>query len=212
MLYLIKSSNYLKIGYTSNLKTRLQDYNTHNPDYILLDTCNGNLNDEAAIHNILKEYQYRSEWFHYNKKILDIWEECKVLINSGKQLQKTKSKKLSPLQFINSLQGENKVLEALKYLKKDVNTKYRIDILIYLCQFVNYNSGTLNLPDNFKKDITELFKLDYTQVCQTINLFIKLGLIEGNNKYIVISKNLLKFNSSKSKSEFMLNIKNMLKL
>jgi hypothetical protein len=38
MLYLIKSSKYLKIGYTDNLIDRLKQYDTHNPDYELIST------------------------------------------------------------------------------------------------------------------------------------------------------------------------------
>ena len=33
MIYLIKSNNYLKIGYTSNIQSRTKAYNTHNPNY-----------------------------------------------------------------------------------------------------------------------------------------------------------------------------------
>lgn len=41
MLYLIKSGNYIKIGYSENLEKRLQSYNTHNPNYQLIDTIEG---------------------------------------------------------------------------------------------------------------------------------------------------------------------------
>jgi len=40
MLYLIKSTEYLKIGYTDNLDSRLKQYDTHNPNYELLGTQN----------------------------------------------------------------------------------------------------------------------------------------------------------------------------
>ena len=33
MLYLVKSNSALKIGSTNNLKLRMKDYKTHNPDF-----------------------------------------------------------------------------------------------------------------------------------------------------------------------------------
>ena len=47
MLYLIKSGKYLKIGYAKDVSKRLKDYYTHNPDYQLLDTSEGNLKMET---------------------------------------------------------------------------------------------------------------------------------------------------------------------
>ena len=50
MLYLIKSRDRFKIGYTSNLKKRLNTYLTHNPDIELLAYKQGNKNDEKELH------------------------------------------------------------------------------------------------------------------------------------------------------------------
>ncbi len=40
MLYLIKSTKYLKIEFTDNLNNRLKQYDTCNPEYELLGTQN----------------------------------------------------------------------------------------------------------------------------------------------------------------------------
>jgi predicted GIY-YIG superfamily endonuclease len=37
MLYLIESGDYYKIGTTTDIKRRMQDYRTHNPDVELID-------------------------------------------------------------------------------------------------------------------------------------------------------------------------------
>lgn len=37
MIYLIESGNFYKIGFTENLKSRMKQYTTHNPDYRLID-------------------------------------------------------------------------------------------------------------------------------------------------------------------------------
>lgn len=69
LTYLIQQGNYLKIGYTSNLKNRLKQYDTHNMYYKLLYVINGNC--EKELHEMFKEYHYKKEWFHKNKEILN---------------------------------------------------------------------------------------------------------------------------------------------
>jgi hypothetical protein len=47
MLYLIQSLNYYKIGYTSNLKSRMDAYKTMNPHVVLLGIKEGTQKDES---------------------------------------------------------------------------------------------------------------------------------------------------------------------
>ena len=56
MLYLLKSGNYLKIGYAKNIEERMKLYTTHNPDFELLDTKEGTLLDEKELHRICRLY------------------------------------------------------------------------------------------------------------------------------------------------------------
>ena len=78
MLYLIKSSTYLKIGYTYNIEKRMNQYATHNPDFILLDTAEGSLRDEENLHAILKPYWIKNEWFYIK---LDVKQKLVLLLN-----------------------------------------------------------------------------------------------------------------------------------
>lgn len=75
MLYLILSSNFLKIGFSKNTKQRLLSYNTCNPDYIVLDVVRGTIKDETAFHHEIEQYRYRTEWFYFNQSILDLWNQ-----------------------------------------------------------------------------------------------------------------------------------------
>ena len=75
MLYLLKSGNYLKIGYAKNIEERMKLYNTHNPDFELLDTKEGTLLDEKELHRICKKWKYRTEWYYYNEEIIKIFKE-----------------------------------------------------------------------------------------------------------------------------------------
>lgn len=79
MIYLIKSNKYIKVGYSKNLqsfKQRLEDYNTHNPCYEVLDIADsGTLEDEKQLHVLLSKYHYKLEWFKYNKSVLKLWND-----------------------------------------------------------------------------------------------------------------------------------------
>jgi hypothetical protein len=71
MLYLVKSGDYLKIGYTDNVYKRIRQYNTYNPDIEVLSIRFGNEEDEKKLHELLSEYNYKLEWFHYNNEVID---------------------------------------------------------------------------------------------------------------------------------------------
>lgn len=43
MIYLIKSGKYLKIGFTDNIKQRLTQYKTNNPEYQVLGIKEGQI-------------------------------------------------------------------------------------------------------------------------------------------------------------------------
>lgn len=74
MIYLISSSKYIKIGYSSDFKKRFEQYSTCNPDFKVLDIFNeGTLKDEANLHKALSEYAYRGEWMYYNDEVINTW-------------------------------------------------------------------------------------------------------------------------------------------
>lgn len=82
MLYLIKSAEYLKIGYTDNLDSRLKQYDTHNPNYELLGTQNLSKWHESKLHEMCKEHHAKLEWFYDTQEVRDTffnWQ--KIAIN-----------------------------------------------------------------------------------------------------------------------------------
>ena len=79
MLYLIESQNYYKIGYAVDVKSRMKSYFTHNPDFKLLDECNGDEKIEAILHNRLKHLRVKGEWFQKDPEVLSVWGFYKVI-------------------------------------------------------------------------------------------------------------------------------------
>lgn len=70
MLYLIKSGDYYKIGYTDNMYIRLKDYRTHNPDIHLIGMKEGTLEDENNYHKEFSDYIIHGEWMQIpNEKV-----------------------------------------------------------------------------------------------------------------------------------------------
>lgn len=70
MIYFIQSGEYVKVGYTGNLKSRYKQYVTENPNPVyLLATINGGYDIERKIHKQLKEFKHRGEWFVYTDQV-----------------------------------------------------------------------------------------------------------------------------------------------
>ena len=68
MLYLIKSGEYIKVGFSKDvvsLKSRMRNYKTMNPNVLLLGLCEGTEEDECNYHKKLDDYKLynRAEWF-----------------------------------------------------------------------------------------------------------------------------------------------------
>lgn len=79
MVYLLKSGNYLKIGYSKDQETykrRLLDYMCHNPNFEVLEIAeDADSADEAQLHKLCEDYKYRTEWFIECREVYDIWTE-----------------------------------------------------------------------------------------------------------------------------------------
>jgi hypothetical protein len=85
MLYLIKSGEYFKIGFSSssNLKRRIDAYLTCNPNFELLGIREGTRGEESKYHKCLKflglQHPERMEWFREKGEILSILKEQFIL-------------------------------------------------------------------------------------------------------------------------------------
>lgn len=75
MLYLIKSLNLLKIGFTDNPQKRMSQYKSSNPQFELLDLAEGTKLDETYLHTQLQNYKHKDyrEWFINSDKVFKVW-------------------------------------------------------------------------------------------------------------------------------------------
>lgn len=77
MIYLLEDRDYLKIGFTRNLKDRLGAYELHNCYAKLLETKEGTLEDERNLHSLCRAYHYKGEWFNNCKEVKEIFHNYK---------------------------------------------------------------------------------------------------------------------------------------
>lgn len=83
-IYIIKSNDKYKIGYTANIKKRINDYTKHagNIEVIYIYKGYNCFQLESKIHQLLSHRQYKGEWFDLcDSDILKIISYCSSLIN-----------------------------------------------------------------------------------------------------------------------------------
>lgn len=83
-LYIIKSNGLYKIGYTTNLNSRLNDYKVHFGLVELIYVYKGYdcYDLESIIHNLVEDKNHRGEWFSLTETdVVTIVSYCSKLIN-----------------------------------------------------------------------------------------------------------------------------------
>lgn len=151
MLYLIKSGDYIKIGYSSNLEQRFRTYNTCNPNYELLDIVDGEEADEKDWHERLLIFKYKLEWFRYDPRIIQMWND---------KYSKTIS-----------VQEESKS-------SKNTEVNYDYEALLYRENFILHNIKNLidsgkSCYDYLTKKLEESDNNKYIQIIRNKDLLIK---------------------------------------
>jgi hypothetical protein len=176
MIYLIKVAyekvTLLKVGYSKNIKKRLDQYTTENPLFELLDYREGDRKLEELLHDLFKEYKFEKgrEWFYYNDYIVDNFhfnfKEYILIERIKKKIDKTKlfSRKLK-------LYCEFKErFSEIEFIVDDLQ-KY-IDILgINKCKELRYREDFLykeicdsGIFEEFKRDENKIIN-DFLSEC-----------------------------------------------
>lgn len=194
MLYLIKSSDYIKVGFTKNIRNRMKAYNTCNPDYELLDLVEGTEQDESDFHMDIHRYHYRGEWFYFNQEIIDLWNhrfDRKVYIKLKQEDLSKENLRMIKIEqddeYYQKTQAlmyrENFVLNNLKILI-DTNQPF-YDFLVQKIEESDHNKylETIRKKDNLIlqmydtiKGLSELVKIQFPDLNVNLNLLTTLNL------------------------------------
>jgi len=72
MIYFIQSGNYIKIGYTKNVESRIKALQTASPHSLnVVLTMPGGLRKEAELHSLFSHLKVRGEWFNATSELLN---------------------------------------------------------------------------------------------------------------------------------------------
>lgn len=67
--YLIEQDNFYKIGFTRNLKSRIDGYETHNINFKVIGYILRN--EEKELQEKFRDFHYKKEWFYKNPIIVE---------------------------------------------------------------------------------------------------------------------------------------------
>jgi DNA-binding XRE family transcriptional regulator len=72
MIYFIKNTDFVKIGYTDDIYRRLSQLQVSSPKKLeLLGLVEGTFEDEKKYHKKFNEFYSHGEWFYYSQKLDD---------------------------------------------------------------------------------------------------------------------------------------------
>lgn len=184
MIYLVKLDSAYKIGYTSELKKRINSYKTSCINVELISFREGNMNNEKELHSVLNDYNIRNELYEINDDVKNLFETFVFdsQIDYKKELDKLKKE-------YDKLKEENLILKKEKY-KTDseikpylIKTKellkngkiIEIKILYYetyimFGDLLFYKLETQNFQDNYGK-IAKIYNIGGTEM-----YYVKSGL------------------------------------
>ena len=158
MIYLIESSTYYKIGYAKDVNKRMKAYNTHNPDFKLIDTLEGTKEVENTLHKLCKNYQVKSEWFHKKEEVLLIWDTYKKFSEYLNKTISENSKKIKEIGTqIEAVEADRKSVEKLINIQQKLIDQYQ-QFLENLLAVAN-----MNLPSEI---IVQKFKMYLNNQCR----------------------------------------------
>lgn len=140
-VYIIQSKQFFKIGKSNSPTSRMFDIQIGNPIKMILiaeKDCKNDLDVERELHEKLKKYKVRGEWF-----LLSISQINKIMVEYGFKRTKTNFQKIDPQSYVEEI--ENRIRREIEeqtviarsdeiitnHLKKE---RERLDDAIMLCE------------------------------------------------------------------------------
>lgn len=138
MIYLLKSNDKLKIGYTSNFASRISNYRSHNPDIEVVNIRAGELEDEKVLLEQFKHFSIFGEWFTYSKDIIKGFERH-VLIQKPTIdcIETTELKEEIRSMIISDERGRKSTInKAKRLIQEEIHNTRNLDAVIIKCNDV----------------------------------------------------------------------------
>ena len=79
IVYIVETEDFIKVGFTRNLASRLAQINTCTPHQVkLVHSFPGTIQDEQQIHRALGDSRHKLEWFRKTESVLAYVEQLKT--------------------------------------------------------------------------------------------------------------------------------------
>lgn len=157
MLYLVKSGDFVKVGYSRNINNRMNAYKTHHPDITLVKTKEGSKEDEKFIHGKYKDYLVNnSEWMKLPK---DKYDELLNFFNTEISEQNCNCIHSYDIELLYNLTGKQCVLffYCLK-ISSEGYEKCGYNSFLYDDLFIKIASEKLCITKEFIEECMLIFK------------------------------------------------------
>ena len=170
--YIDENDNFhkvLKIGYTSNIDSRISQYTSHNFGFKLLKTREGDEELEKLLHYYFNKYlikeSHNREWFEYNDEIINEFdkfekEELSSKLSNFSKRRKVYEEKITDDLFLELCENDLDLFSEIRAFLNDfnINRNFERRIKSY-CIFLDKN----NYLDLLKKisDIPTTFHMYY---------------------------------------------------
>lgn len=199
MIYLIKSSDYLKVGFSDNFEKRLKSYRSDNPNFLILDTLeSGTKQDENNLHKMMEKYLHYGEWFRLCPEVLEIWSSytshkitdqitgiCTDNIDELKQTLGINEFTKPPM-FTSGTLIQDKLLSVLS----EINSVDTYKVLLYLGQYSDVN-GKVLLSQKFIRGLLSDLNITNKTFRTTLCTLSKHSIIQVFDKYVTIDQTLI---------------------
>ena len=177
MIYLLQSHDKLKIGYTSDINKRMRQYKTHNVDISLISSKEGTFEDEKILHKLCSKYKITSEWFQYNKFIIDAFEN--YLGNTGSINNGLEEDSSSD--FVQIYYEMLRTFYSIKYVSD-------LKLIIELASMANYNTGEIDLSTKKREVLCDRLGIKKTHLSTSLKRLKELNLIRGEKGSYIIEE------------------------
>ena len=174
MLYLIQSGEFLKIGYTDNIEKRINQYKTHNPDYVLLAYRDGNRCDETLLHSLLSDYFVdNTEWMKSNIFILDLF--CKVHLNGVD----------NKVYIFYEVEKHNIISDLFLSRINEITSLNALKLYLWMKSHKN-NKNICYLTTKQRQTIMNLLKISSNTITNNLKVLKDLNFIEGDKGEFIV--------------------------
>lgn len=176
MIYVLKSRDLVKVGYTKDFSKRLQAYKNHNPDIEVVKTYEDlGYSAEQFLHRSLSgifNVTQGREWYCFTDDFMQTLETLITELRAGIPISLVRASKENP--FTRTLEKEGPSKEEVLKTLLEVATAGARSLVLYILYGKSIKEGVVNLKVN---DVCQAIGAKRSKVLASIAELKSLGVI-----------------------------------